>query len=382
MDAVKSFKGYGKVDELEQRQFAAKTRRRLLFLAFLALLFLGIVAAVIATVVHVRSRGRGDDDSPGSSPSSELTPASSLLAVCGVTRYPDSCFSSISSLNSDNSTDPEQLFLLSLRVAADELRKVSDLPSRLSAQAGVTIDRGVRAALANVCLPLLQDAAETITESISSLNSTSRVGKLLLNSSAIADIRTQLSAALTDQETCIDSLTEFNATALADLVRSGTMNATRFTSNSLAIATRIISLLAQLNLPINRRRLLTEGNRGPSDFPEWVGSRERRMLAGEVTPDVTVAKDGSGNYKSISEAVAAAPVKNGTGRFVIYVKAGNYTEKVNIGKNVWNVMMYGDGKTQTVVSGSLNFIDGTPTFQTASFGQSNLDFLSFGSEHE
>jgi hypothetical protein len=44
-------------------------------------------------------------------------------------------------------------------------------------------------------------------------------------------------------------------------------------------------------------------------------------------------------------------------------------------KSKWNVMMYGDGKDKTIVSGSLNFIDGTSTFATATFGMSY--FISY-----
>ncbi|KAI4381020.1 hypothetical protein MLD38_007138 [Melastoma candidum] len=373
MDAVKSFKGYGKVDELEQRDFARNTRRRFLVLVFLLIVLVGIIAAVAATVVHLR-RKASDDDGGSSTPSSGLTPASSLKAVCSVTQYPDSCFSSISTLNAGNSTDPEQLFLLSLRVVADELTKVADLPSRLVAQAAGTIGDGVKMVLTNVCLPMLQDAADAVTESVSSLNSTGQVGKFLLNASGIGDLRTWLSAAMTNHETCIDALTEINATELADSIHSATLNSTQFMSNSLAIVTKIITLLAELNIPIHRR--LLSSNDHAAEFPSWVGRRDRNLLAAGVKPDVTVAKDGSGNYRTISEAVAAAPVKNKTGRFVIYIKAGTYLENVDIGKNAWNVMMYGDGKTRTVVSGSLNFADGTPTFKTATFAVTGRGFMA------
>lgn len=33
-----------------------------------------------------------------------------------------------------------------------------------------------------------------------------------------------------------------------------------------------------------------------------------------------------------------------------------------------NVTMYGDGSQKTIVTGNKNFVDGTPTFRTATFG--------------
>lgn len=33
-----------------------------------------------------------------------------------------------------------------------------------------------------------------------------------------------------------------------------------------------------------------------------------------------------------------------------------------------NVTMYGDGSQKSIITGSKNFVDGVPTFQTATFG--------------
>ncbi|KAL9856096.1 putative hydrolase [Arabidopsis thaliana] len=85
--------------------------------------------------------------------------------------------------------------------------------------------------------------------------------------------------------------------------------------------------------------------------------------------DLIVAKDGSGNFTTVNEAVAAAP-ENGVKPFVIYIKEGLYKEVIRIGKKKTNLTLVGDGRDLTVLSGDLNFIDGIKTFYSATLGKS------------
>ncbi|KAJ0983314.1 hypothetical protein J5N97_011569 [Dioscorea zingiberensis] len=75
-------------------------------------------------------------------------------------------------------------------------------------------------------------------------------------------------------------------------------------------------------------------------------------------------RTGVGSSKTVQEAVDSAPDRS-TRRYVIYVKKGVYKEIVSIGKTKKNVMIVGDGMTATVITGSLNFVDGTTTFNSA-----------------
>lgn len=50
-------------------------------------------------------------------------------------------------------------------------------------------------------------------------------------------------------------------------------------------------------------------------FPTWVSSKDRRLLqssTNETKYDLVVAKDGTGNFTTISEAVAVAPNSSAT----------------------------------------------------------------------
>ncbi|KAK8551345.1 hypothetical protein V6N13_119815 [Hibiscus sabdariffa] len=367
MDSIKSFKGYGKVDEAEERAFKQKTRRRLIILVISIVVLLAvIIGAVAGTLIHKRNSSSSNNVAP-----TDLTPAASLKAVCGVTEYPLSCYSSISSVASSNATDPEILFKLSLKVVIDELSKLSQYPKKLQAE---TDDARVKLAL-DVCGSLFDDALDRLNDSATSLEVGE--GESILSDSKINDLKTWLSTTITDQETCLDTLQElnttkhFNATLVQEL-RAAMQNSSEYASNSLAIVAKILGLLTDFNIPIHRRLL----GFASSEFPAWISHSERRLLQeSKPTPNVIVAQDGSGHFKTINEAVKLVGKKNES-RFVIYVKEGKYVENVILDKHKWNVMIYGDGKTKTIISGSKNFIDGTPTFDTATFAVAGRGFIA------
>ncbi|KAM1769698.1 hypothetical protein ACFX11_044735 [Malus domestica] len=60
-------------------------------------------------------------------------------------------------------------------------------------------------------------------------------------------------------------------------------------------------------------------------------------------------------------------VTSNENRILIHVKQGVYYENVLMDKSKWNVMMFGDGMTKTVVSSNLSFVDGTLIFSISTF---------------
>ncbi|XP_071741979.1 pectinesterase 1 [Rutidosis leptorrhynchoides] len=361
MDTIKSFKGYGKVDPVEEQAFRRKTRKRLTILIVSVVLLLAvIIGAVAGTLIHNRNK-----NSNPNSQSSQLSSSQSIKAVCSQTLYPESCYTSISDLNKSNSTDPEELLKLSLQAVLNALSDVATLPKRLS---DATSDDTVKKAL-DVCQNVLDDAVDYVKDSISSMDVKS--GEKLLNVTKIDDLKTWLSTTITNQETCLDALQEINSTSVND-VTSQMKNSSEYSSNSLAIVSKISGILGKLNFPIHRK-LLSESE---PEFPGWVSPSVRKLLqAARPVPNVTVAVDGTGDVKTIKEAMARVPKKSKT-MFVIHIKAGKYLENVVLDKSFWNVMIYGDGKDKTIISASLNFIDGTPTFSTATFAVAGKGFIA------
>lgn len=89
-----------------------------------------------------------------------------------------------------------------------------------------------------------------------------------------------------------------------------------------------------------------------------------------VTDMVVVSQDGTGDFKTITEAVNKAPnnTNGANGYHMIFVSAGLYKEYVSIAKNKKYLMMVGDGINQTVVTGDHNNVDGWTTFNSPTFG--------------
>lgn len=358
MDSIPSFRRYGKVDETEDR---AHRRRMCCRVIVISVCSIVLIACIIGVATGILFQKRDRDT--GSAPAAGMTPSASIKAVCSVTQYPDSCFSSISKDEKSNTTDPEEIFKISMLVTMDELVGVVNYTDELVSQVNDTREY---AALV-VCREVLEDAADMLNESISVMD---MKGGELLSPTKVGDLRTWLSTVVSDHETCLDSLEEANSSHLGAM-RLAMTNSSEYSSNSLAIVTKIMTLLSKLNIPMHRRLLgFGKGDDdSSSNFPTWLSPGDRRLLQEtSPRPDLVVALDGSGNYRTIKEAVEAVPDKSPS-RFVIYVKEGTYEENVKLSKNKWNVMIYGDGMTRTVVTGSKNFVDGTPTFATATFGK-------------
>ncbi|CAL0332099.1 unnamed protein product [Lupinus luteus] len=214
-----------------------------------------------------------------------------------------------------------------------------------------------QAALVN-CEELMDISMNRVWDSITALAKNT--------TSSMQDAHSWLSSVLTNHATCLDGL-EGSARALMEAELEDLISRSR---TSLAL------LVAILPPNPNGEGLIDEPLNG--GFPSWVTSKDRRLLESSVeaiTANVVVAKDGSGKFKTVAQAVASAP-DNGKTRYVIYVKKGTYKEKVEISSRKKNVMLVGDGMDETLITGSLNFVDGTGTFDTATVAAVGDGFIA------
>lgn len=338
---------YWKVNEPTNQlapDYQQKSRKRILIIALSSIV---LVVVVVAAVVATRG---GNNASSGQQDSGSM---STLKAVCAATLYPDTCVSSLSPLvNSNQALSPQDLFKVFLQVANVELVKATKYFSRLNGTS-------------SLASAALDDCREFLGLALAHLNNTySQAGSLF---SSQNDFRTWLSSVGTYQQTCIDGLNSVD-TNLGTSASQNLKNSTELTSNALAIISYFSNLLGGGQVKL--RRLMESG--------DWVSDEDRSLLERkltQITPNIIVAQDGTGNYKTIGQAILAVPQESNK-RTVIYVKKGVYHENVKISANVWNLMIYGDGRYETLVSGRLNFVDGTTTYQSATFAVLGKNFIA------
>ncbi|KAL2335874.1 hypothetical protein Fmac_010320 [Flemingia macrophylla] len=164
------------------------------------------------------------------------------------------------------------------------------------------------------------------------------------------DLQTWLSTALTNIDTC---QTGFQELGVGNDVLS-------------LIPNKNISEIISSFLALNNASSLSPPKTNKNGFPRWLSPGDRKLLESPLlSPDVVVAKDGSGNFKTIKEALKAVSDRNGRKRFVIHVKRGVYNENIEIGNSLKNIMLYGDGIRLTIISGSRSVGRGSTTFNSA-----------------
>ncbi|KAL5995806.1 hypothetical protein ACLOJK_025876 [Asimina triloba] len=262
---------------------------------------------------------------------------------CGFTRYPDLCMATLSGLALGNQRDGI-LSALVEKVREETKLHTSSLPEYSSfLQLGLQ-SQHPRFSSIGRCLELMDMSVKRLNQSLSALKAFRPHNK--------PDVQTWLSAVLTFQETCKDAVKDNDHLpgdgdqAAAAVRISGQMDhLSKLASNALALVNRISSH-HQEDIPDSH---VASGG----VFPTWVYRRDRKLLqssgggGGGMAANAVVAKDGTGDYKSIAEAIDAASAAHG-GRFVIHVKAGFYKEKIHVKND--NIVLIGDGKYVTVIS--------------------------------
>ncbi|KAJ0099806.1 hypothetical protein Patl1_19900 [Pistacia atlantica] len=175
------------------------------------------------------------------------------------------------------------------------------------------------------------------------------------------DTQTWLSTSLTNLETCRTGFMELGVSDHMLPLMSN--NVSQLISNTLSIN--------------NASSVKPETYKG--GFPSWVKAGDRKLLqTSSVTADLVVAQDGSGNYKTIQAALDAAAERSRSGRFVISIKRGVYTENLVIGNSLKNIMLIGDGLRYTIITGSRSVGGGSTTFNSATVAVTGEGFIARG----
>ncbi len=84
--------------------------------------------------------------------------------------------------------------------------------------------------------------------------------------------------------------------------------------------------------------------------------------------NLTVAKDGSGNYTTVQAAIDAAPT-NGTSAYTIFIKNGTYKEKITVASNKTFITLIGESVANVILT--YDDYSGKPMPGGGTFGTSN-----------
>ncbi|KAI3971939.1 hypothetical protein MKX01_030140 [Papaver californicum] len=165
------------------------------------------------------------------------------------------------------------------------------------------------------CIELIDSSIDRVNDSVEALKKHTRSNHELLDGA-----RTWLSVVLTNHVTCLDGL---------------------FEVSELGEARVSLAMIAEIS-PSSSSNEETTGWLASKtlQLPPWVTMKDQKLL--ETLPNV-----------SVQEAITAAPDNSKT-RYVIHLKKGKK-----------NLMIVGDGIDAMIITGSLNFIDGTSTFNSA-----------------
>ncbi|KAK1603854.1 hypothetical protein QYE76_027527 [Lolium multiflorum] len=357
--------------------------------AFSPPLLVPILAVLLATAATTQCYA---DKHHGHAAKAALAPPATVHAICHTTPHPASCLASAA------------VHLDAARIAASSV-SVTILPANIlsvllaSLRGALTAVSSLSPVLSSTLsappspssTPLRRGAAQDCLElHAATLDSLSRSTSLLTSpGESLPAVRAHLSAALTNKATCLDGLAGASGPRMDGLL-SSLDDAYEHVSNSLSLVARggaggpASSFQATVSKIIHHNRRLLQDEDDDSDDNSSGGDDDNSGNdkdnngngdeSGETV--ITVAKDGSGNFRTVGEAVAAAPSRS-EARTVIKVKAGTYEENVEVPADKTNIALVGEGRDVTVITGSRSAADGWTTFRTATVGNHKLSLTSY-----
>ncbi|XP_031498016.1 pectinesterase-like [Nymphaea colorata] len=239
------------------------------------------------------------------------------------------------------------------------------------------------------CLLLSQLNTMYLNSTFATLNAVNKSAELAIEKAD--DVHTLLSAIVTTQETCHDGLQTASWLQERDALQQLVANESPFYRASLAMFPPKDPRKRELG-----RDLLQELKVRRDGLPHWVNDKKffqvgsgSGVRSGEELFDVrgllmhgkvVVAQNGSGNFRSINDAIAAAPedLHPSDGYHVIKIKAGVYEENICIGSSKRNIMMVGDGIQKTIITGRRSVAGGASTYNSSTLIVLGENFVAIG----
>lgn len=325
-----------------------------------------VVGAAVGTVMVVSNKSSGSVVSSSSQ--------KSVRTMCQKTEERKLCQDTLG--NVKDSSDPKAYLIAAVEAATTNVIKALNMTEKLLAEHGK--DQGMNMTLED-CREMLDFATDSLQFSIDLL----RNNTVQTVNNRSPDFRNWISAVISYQQACLDGFEEgkdVDDAVKSQLQQQGLDDMGKLSTVVLNIMADFTSILQKFGVKVESkpasRRLLGEEVDGEG-YPTWFPSSDRVLVENmqrghHIKPNVVVAQDGSGQFKTINDAIQSHPgmkTKGFQGRYVIFVKAGIYKEYVIVPKQAVNILMYGEGIGKTIITGNKNYIDGVKTMQTATFGK-------------
>ncbi|KAK9143274.1 hypothetical protein Syun_012674 [Stephania yunnanensis] len=154
---------------------------------------------------------------------------------CGATTYPNLCIKSLSSYSSEINTNYQKLANAALAVSLKSAKSASALVLNLLRRGHLKPNE---AAAVKDCVDNIGESIDEVRQSLRELKSfNGNVGDLEFK---MSNVKTWLSAALTDDDTCMEGLDEENvAPKVKNKIRSSIAGVAQLTSNALALVSNL-----------------------------------------------------------------------------------------------------------------------------------------------
>ncbi|KAG2402443.1 Pectinesterase/pectinesterase inhibitor [Vigna angularis] len=322
------------------------------------ILVVGVALGVVAFV----STGNNDEPATSGDTTGKVTThTKAVQAVCQNTDDKKFCSDTFSSVNT---SDPTEYVKTVVKKAMDDVIKGFNLSDTLKVENSKG-NSTVKMALDD-CKDLLEFAIDELqaSEILVKENNINNIND------RAADLKNWIGAVVAYKESCLDGFDTDGEKEVQSKLKTESLDGIgKLTGLALDVVSGFAEVLSGFNLDLiaktSSRRLLDVDQEG---YPSWLSMPDRKLLAdtASVKPNAVVAKDGSGDYKTVEEAINSYP-KNHQGRFIIYVKAGTYDEYIKVDKKKNRILLYGDGPTKTIITGNKNVVDGYKTIRTATF---------------
>ncbi|KAK4357928.1 hypothetical protein RND71_023538 [Anisodus tanguticus] len=329
-----------------------------------------LVGVIVGVVVVVHKNGDKYDNK------STNVQKKKVDEFCQPAAYKDACVKSLDKVENNETATMKDYIMAAFDATVEEIKK----SLHETGKTNVDKDKDPYNHMA------LEDCKELLQYAIEELESTLKVvteNEMKSLQEKVYDILNWISAVYSYQSECIDA---FDKPEYKSIIEKGLVNATQLTNNAIDIVAKISSALqgsiwSNFQIPdgfTNRKLLEANYQMGQDRYPTWFPAADRKLLVDSPMPHAIVAKDGSGKYTSVVEAIKAYPDKH-QGKYIVYIKAGEYNEQVIIDKKQPNVFIYGDGAGKTIISSDKNvYIAKYTTSNSATFSALGQGFIAKG----